>query len=538
MTEKIKSFYKTKTAKSHLKFGPFEKLIASIPGLTIIFFSLYIVFSLLLNAVYDNSRFNYVASNTLGISCYKIIICAVLVVSVIAFFGRKIFRCCKNRKLSDKQFYISILGCFSVLFILQLFIAYNISFRTDWDAGAIITYAEKIAFEGARTVDSQYFSSYPNNLPLVYTLALLFKIGSVVLPSMPYGFVLAVNSFFVCSSVCLSVFCIYKITENRTATLISTCLGMFLIGLSPWITVPYTDTIGMIFPSIALFFYLFVNKPFFKYLLCSGAVLVGYLYKPTIVIVMIAIVALWICSQILAVIRKRFSFKKALSFVFAVCLAATFPVLINKSVDCIDQTELNPQSSMTATHYLMMGFNKDIEGMFSQADVDYSWSFPDIESRQKANIEVFKQRVSDMGVEGVVSHLIKKNIRNYNDGTFGWGREGSSFYVYIHERTSEISEILREIFYTNMDSQANKVNNILRQIIWFVLLIFGAFNIFGKKTNEKAVISLTLIGVSFFLLIFECRARYLFLFTPLFLILSGTGLNELVNLKIGKKKKH
>lgn len=40
------------------------------------------------------------------------------------------------------------------------------------------------------------------------------------------------------------------------------------------------------------------------------------------------------------------------------------------------------------------------------------------------------------------------------------------------------------------------------------------------------LIALILIGVSLFLLLFECRARYLYIFSPLYVVLAGIGLNK------------
>ncbi len=49
-----------------------------------------------------------------------------------------------------------------------------------------------------------------------------------------------------------------------------------------------------------------------------------------------------------------------------------------------------------------------------------------------------------------------------------------------------------------------------------------------EKTDVQAVISLTLLGVSAFLIIFECRARYLYMFLPLFLILFICGTDRMI----------
>ena len=68
----------------------------------------------------------------------------------------------------------------------------------------------------------------------------------------------------------------------------------------------------------------------------------------------------------------------------------------------------------------------------------------------------------------------------------------------------------------------------IEQSVWFMILISIGFCILHGKSNNDAenLIALSLLGVSMFLLIFECRARYLFMFTPIFLILASSGLNK------------
>lgn len=65
-------------------------------------------------------------------------------------------------------------------------------------------------------------------------------------------------------------------------------------------------------------------------------------------------------------------------------------------------------------------------------------------------------------------------------------------------------------------------------IFHFLIIFILTFTIVPEKKENDAenLIALILIGVSLFLLLFECRARYLYIFSPLYVVLAGIGLNK------------
>lgn len=89
--------------------------------------------------------------------------------------------------------------------------------------------------------------------------------------------------------------------------------------------------------------------------------------------------------------------------------------------------ELDREQNFTVTHFLMMGLSDERNGVYDQNDVEYSASFTDRAARQEANRTVIKERIQEYGVGGMVEHLAKKTLTNYNDGTFAWGGEGDFF---------------------------------------------------------------------------------------------------------------
>lgn len=127
-------------------------------------------------------------------------------------------------------------------------------------------------------------------------------------------------------------------------------------------------------------------------------------------------------------------------------VAALGVITLNKSVLSLNKTNLDEDKSMTITHYFMMGLNEDTEGVFNGDDAVYSQSFENKATRKEGNLQVIKQRFQKMGVTGYVIQLVKKNLSNYNDGTFAWAREGN-FFGEIPEKNNAVSTFLRKIYY-------------------------------------------------------------------------------------------
>lgn len=127
-------------------------------------------------------------------------------------------------------------------------------------------------------------------------------------------------------------------------------------------------------------------------------------------------------------------------------VAALGVITLNKSVLSLNKTNLDEDKSMTITHYFMMGLNEDTEGVFNGDDAVYSQSFTNKATRKERNLQVIKQRFQKMGVTGYVIQLVKKNLSNYNEGTFAWAKEGN-FFGEIPEKNNAVSTFLRKIYY-------------------------------------------------------------------------------------------
>lgn len=527
VASKLFIFRDEKSGSTNTKKGIFEK----IPDYLHTLFCLYIITTLFL-MIFIDKRINagYVP-NTLTSTNLVMIIPAVLLFLICTFsvaWYSKNQKTTAKKTLSDHQFYLLIGICFAAVFLVQLFITDHINFKSGWDVGCLTGAAERLAFSPSEGLDDfslAYFSTYPNNLTLLYTLTILYKIGAVFFPLNPHIFVIILTNLCVCISVFLGTLCIDKITKNRLVTILGMGIGILLTALSPWIEIPYTDALGMIFPMAAVFCYLFVEKKLLRCFLIALFCTIGYFYKPTILIFLIAFVILGLCSELAKLIRKEFSLKQFVCLVLAMIIGAGCSYGADKIFLLQNDLPLNKNLEKTMTHYFMMGLNTDTDGCFNGDDVAYSDSFPDVESRKQANIDLSMKRLKEMGAGGYLQHLIKKNLATYNDGTFAYGREGN-FYGYIPEENGSLDHTLRHIFY--MGGEHYILLATMEHILWLFVLIGICFCIIPrtKELYGENYIALALLGVSLFLLLFEGRARYLYQFSPLYVILAAVGMQR------------
>ena len=194
--------------------------------------------------------------------------------------------------------------------------------------------------------------------------------------------------------------------------------------------------------------------------------------------------------------------------------------LINSLSDAV-YDQRNADAQMTWQHYLMMGANEETHGSYFGVDRERSWGISDPEKRKEMQIEVWRQRIREKGIWGTIKFYMQKLIIANDDGSFAWGWEGNFFGEYrgLH---SEFAQKLQSFYY----AQDNKMIYNILQSIWISLQILVCFfAMFFDNRNKRALfIAMTLTGINLFLMIFEVRVRYLFIFVPFYITAAMLGL--------------
>ncbi len=443
------------------------------------------------------------------------------IISAVIFFKRK-----RITRILSKIDIGAIILLSVILFATQAILYYNIYFQTGWDPEYIfrniIAYANGDKLPGGYI---GYFSRYSNNVFLVVAYAKLFSVLISLGITSPFALLYC---GILIQSVLSSVtgYLIFRILQkelNNVFAFFGWTLFVFLVGLSPWNIVLYSDATTLIIPTVLLRLYQLTQNDKYVYLKwCAIGILtvLGLKLKPQSMIITIAIIMV---DFVLSMERGKILllFKRLGTFaVSAVVIFSLISGLLKLSPYKYDSSH-----AFSPAHYFMMGLNEKTVGGYSEDDVKYSQGFTDYEKRAKSNLIVAKDRLNDFGVFGLAKHLAKKAVKTYSDGTFGWSGEGTFYKTVLPKKNDTLSPFLRSIFYK--DGKYYGVYKSIMQAVWLAMLFSSLgiipYFVFKKPSRTLTVLILSLIGLTMFQLLFETRARYLYIYSPFFVMLSIFG---------------
>lgn len=420
----------------------------------------------------------------------------------------------------------------SVLFLTQLFFIYNYYFYTDWDAAELIKFSDSLVHNKEINDYKWYFSRYPNNLFLAFIFSSIRLICHVLgVHAHEYFAILT----FQCLLCTLTGFILFQtlatLFDNIYVPFLGYIVYVFFIGLSPWISIPYSDSMALIFPSLIIYIYICREKiPHnISWSLIGLCSYIGYKIKPQVFIVFIAVILVEIFNT---------DFIKHISNYILAGLGIISGVIIVHL--CISTLPLSLDKNMAfgLPHFFMMGLNPVDMGIFSASDVDFSASFFTCHERNVANLYEALNRLKEMGGFGLLKLFVRKTLTNYYNGTFAWAAEGTFFSEIFNQKNTPICDFLRSLYYTRDYASIGKYYILwsnFEQMLWITILFFNVFSYSAPKNNAIRVIMLSLLGLTIFELIFEARARYLFIFSPLFIVLALYGFNFIYLRLLSKK---
>lgn len=452
----------------------------------------------------------------------------IAVLSVLIFIG--VYLLLKKRNLLKTGLFDRMVVCLTVaVWIIAVYIFYNIYFRTGWDVWTI-DYAAKVLLQKEEYIDwlDWYYGRYPNNILLTYVYAVSLKINDLfgILDTENGQMIfVGINSLAACVSAWLVYDCVRKLCDRWTAVIGWGCC-VLLVSLSPWTTIPYSDALTVFIPItiFALFLKMLSAKGKKKYALCTILCFLGmsgkYL-KPQAFIIVIAII---ICG--IFYFRKDRLKEVVLILAFGILgmVAAqySYHVLYDHFTEKIPFHE---EAEVSWQYFLMMGLNDQSNGMWDSNDVNFSEGFETKKERGSQCLKEAGLRLQELGLKNYI-HLVNRKIAIcFSDGTFSWSRNLGDFYAEIYEEKNSLAApLLRDFYY--YDGRYYPLNATIRQICWcgILILLFCSF-ITADKT--KLVLMLVIVGCTIFEVIFEAATRHLYCNVPLFIVLAMTGLYSL-----------
>lgn len=445
----------------------------------------------------------------------------------------------------DKTFKRVVLIGTIILIVLQLFIIAGARFVAGWDVWFITNIGD--------TTQIEYFSRYPNQLFLYGVFTGIAHFLQVLGISNYYLGLICLSSLSVAACVPMTAY-IAKRMAGHAVGYGAFVLSAVMCGLSPWIMVPYSDTFGMFFTVFILWCYVCLDKQVqnqdeqtgalagvhvdaridmdtcCRWFLMGLAVVVGYAIKPTVIFVFVAIVVIELIQWLASLASRSFYASRDsrdLRKTATAIVACAFGIVLAFALTSIVKNstyDVNENAAFSATHFLMMGANPVSGGVWSVSDVEFSDAANTPEERSRANLAEFKNRVMAMDLPQANMFLLEKLLTNFADGTFAWEIEGDFYTQIIGTNEAALN------FY-GISSDASLDNNTfapLSQVLWLFVLAGCILIVLGRRPlKAETVIAFTLLMLSAFLMLFEARARYLFLYLPFFIILGTMGWNRL-----------
>lgn len=417
-----------------------------------------------------------------------------------------------------------------ILLAVRIYVSYNIYFTTNsWDVSTVINNARYIESNTPEYLDHYYFSIYPNNQFIVLVYALIFRLNSlfgVFDTDNGLMFIIAIQCLLSTLTGYLLFEIIKNYTNNETTAYTGWLFFVGLIGCSGWNVVTYSDASSLIFPVLILRIYQHLQNGRYQYFKWGSLCFLsywGYKLKPSVLIILIAIIISEIFYTRLEIAKQNV--KKLIIFVFILIANVMICSCIFTKLVTLSGLQIDREANFGPLHMVMMGLNPENHGCWNGPDMEFSSSFSTRDERTAAQIKMIQQRLMDYRWVGGLKHCIKKSLMNFNDGSFAWGFEGGFYDVIYENKNSLASPVLKNIFYN--DGKYYPILLTIEQALWLFTLVMSLFAFHLKSGKQTAVIPLSLVGIILFVMIFEARARYLYVYAPYFIIAGAIGIQNI-----------
>jgi len=442
-----------------------------------------------------------------------------------------------HKKLpTQKQVNIAFAVMLSVMFILQLIFGCCVMSTPITDWGVIDKIAHNFAingnfenmYSGLNEHNIGYMARYPNNNGILIVLSLYYRLIYLICGDVPAYAPVVLNTIFISVAV-IFTFLISKKIFKPFGALITAIFCFLFMPYYAYTAYYYSDSLSIPFTTMSVYFIILsVKSPKEQkvkkivYLVISALLIsVGYTIKGSLLIILAgAVVYLALCGKL----------KEAIINIVSIILAfVVFTAGINTFVSSFNFTTKEElyQEQYPINHWIMMGLHGN--GGFYQNDSTFTRHAGNYDQKKEANNKKIAERLNEMGVYGVANHLYNKLGFTWGDGTY-WishhlnskDENGKS----IPDRNPMFELVLKDgRYYGIFEVYCNSIH-----LVILVLMVMSAY----YATRRKRITPMTLIrgivfGVALFFMVWEARSRYLFNFTPLFILTAVGGLTTILS---------
>lgn len=492
----------------------------------VLILTLFIFLNIFIYSFFSPSNVYYSENNFISLT-----ITAIMFIILYFIYKKLIYN---KTNIGKKKEILIVIPIFIIILLIQLFVLNNLSVIPSWDFGVIFREAESYVLTGTRNVlwYPSYFEFYPNNMLLFAMLVKVLKVGSYFGISFMHS-AWIMNVVFITLSYVMLYFTLRKKFGNRVA-IFGLLISLLFVAPFLYSSIFYSDTLSMFVGISFIFLYYILDfehkvsiKNVIVFIIFGILLFYGKSIKITSIIPFIAIMIAFVLDQ-----NKR----KVLINLFFTCLvflilSSAFKIMV------VDNTRFafkeGTYGSFPYTHWVMMGI-EDIDrdnsgrnsyGGYNPEDYNYTLSFENGKEASKHNIEEIKNRIKKMGFMGYYNYLCKKAVNTWTDGLFFADVKLQKDNIHKDEK------IYNAIFNNSTNKNALIYFSQGVEYLFLISLMIGSVIKLFRNNRDFDVVRLSIIGICFFLLIWENRSRYLLNFVPLFIyiicelyVLIGTSL--------------
>ncbi len=453
-----------------------------------------------------------------------------------------------RRKITDskRQTRIIIFAAVGVMLALQLTVAYFLATEPVTDLKIIDRYAQSFAHTGNFDMIQKdaannfiYMIRYPNNLALMFLLSFVYRVDFLITGYVSNYIAVILNTLAINSSVLMTALLAQKLFGNKKA-LMTLMLCMLFVPFYTYTPYYYTDSMSM--PFFVGGMYLFFSavrsdtkyKKYVLMLICGVVLLLGFKMKGSVAI----LAAVGVVYMLLKLNFKRFA---CLTLALAIGFGGAYAVYTAAyRASNIITKEQEYKYEFPPTHWIMMGLKG--YGCYTIVDAEYTGRRDGKDAKVEANMEIINSRIEQRnnrtnGVDDMLTHLDQKSVWTWEDGAYfishhiDQPRNGRNF---LHELVLNDGENHMVLYAYCCGFQ----------LFLILMMALSAFRcIIKPSVNEYVLMRGVVLAIFVFLLIWETRSRYLYNFTPAFLMLAVDGLDtvrsgiDFVRKSIKKKNK-
>ena len=435
----------------------------------------------------------------------------------------------------------------SALLLVQLRVAYAVRLPPDWDVYAIHESAAGLA-NGSMATVTPYFRINPNNLLLTLLLA-GYDSGVRALGVNDLAAAAAFLNGVILFGATVLTYLTARMVGGPVAAALTVLPATVFLGFSPWAGVLYSDTAGTFFTVLILFLLVASCRTRRMYgrvglwILAGGIGAIGVGIKPTVAI---CLIAAGVTAACLLARRKD----TAVLLTASAVVAGSF-ILGNRLIAAFLQRTpvvgFDPGSSpdaMNPGHFLKVGAQTapgpygPLYGAYNQSDYEQTLAIRGSSEKFHAGLDAYLDRVGAMGPGGYLQFLNDKLLWVTGDGSFfTWGEGRMTGRDFLS--TAAADRWLQDLF----DNTGPHFQWMLSvwQGTWFAVLLLVAVPLLLRTPTlmrpEISALRIALLGLLMFVLLFEGRARFLYLYSPYFIILAALSCQAVVQrLRKGKDR--